>query len=203
MKKVIVGDREVTPSKIVCIGRNYYAHIKELGNEVPQQMVLFLKPNSAITERLTAYHQEQLHYEGELCYLVENGRFSAVGFGFDLTKRTLQGQLKAKGLPWERAKAFDGSAVFSRFIELSEMTGELSFELEKNGELIQVGNMELMIHKPEEILSEVLTFLSLDDGDILMTGTPRGVGIIEKEDIFSVSVKADNAEIISQSWTAN
>lgn len=202
MQSVIVGNRVVTPLKIVCVGRNYYAHIEELNSEVPDQMVLFSKPNSSIFEQLTAYQGEQLHYEGELCFLFENGRFSAVGFGFDLTKRKLQSHLKEKGLPWERAKAFDGSAVFSRFVEISGEITELTFELKKNGDTVQIGQMELMIHQPREILSEIQTFMSLDDGDVVMTGTPQGVGPIDKGDVFSAAVKKNDQRIIQEKWVA-
>ena len=202
LHEVIVGNRVVTPSKIVCVGRNYYAHIEELQNEVPDQMVLFSKPNSSISNQLSSHQGEQLHYEGELCFLFENGRFSAVGFGVDVTKRKLQSILKEKGLPWERAKAFDGSAVFSKFIEISEATTEITFELKKNGDIVQIGHMELMIHKPQEILSEILTFMSLDDGDIVMTGTPKGVGTIDKGDVFSTIVKNNEQIIIEETWVA-
>jgi 2-keto-4-pentenoate hydratase/2-oxohepta-3-ene-1,7-dioic acid hydratase in catechol pathway len=202
MHEVIVGNRVVTPSKIVCVGRNYYAHIEELENEVPDQMVLFSKPNSSISNQLLSHQGEQLHYEGELCFLFENGRFSAVGFGLDVTKRKLQSILKEKGLPWERAKAFDGSAVFSKFIEIFEATTEMTFELKKNGDIVQIGHMELMIHKPQEILSEILTFMSLDDGDIVMTGTPKGVGTIDKGDVFSTIVKTNEQIIIEETWVA-
>lgn len=202
MHEVIVGNRVVTPSKIVCVGRNYYAHIDELENEVPDQMVLFSKPNSSISNQLLSHQGEQLHYEGELCFLFENGRFSAVGFGLDVTKRKLQSTLKEKGLPWERAKAFDGSAVFSKFIEIFEATTEMTFELKKNGDIVQIGHMELMIHKPQEILSEILTFMSLDDGDIVMTGTPKGVGTIDKGDVFSTIVKTNEQIIIEETWVA-
>jgi 2-keto-4-pentenoate hydratase/2-oxohepta-3-ene-1,7-dioic acid hydratase in catechol pathway len=203
LNEIIVGDRRVSPSKIVCIGRNYYAHIEELGNQVPDQMVLFVKPNSAISNQLSAYKNEQLHYEGELCFLVEQGALTALGFGLDLTKRELQTRLKAKGLPWERAKAFDGSAVFSRFIEISEISSDLAFDLMKNGEVVQTGNMDLMIHQPQSILSEISTFMSMNDGDILMTGTPMGVGAIISGDIFSVTVKDHDNEIITAVWEAN
>ena len=202
MHEVIVGNRVVTPSKIVCVGRNYYAHIEELENEVPNQMVLFSKPNSSISNQLSSHQGEHLHYEGELCFLFESGRFSAVGFGLDLTKRKLQSTLKEKGLPWERAKAFDGSAVLSKFIEISETTTEMTFELKKNGDIVQIGDMKLMIHKPQEILSEILTFMSLDDGDIVMTGTPKGVGIIDKGDVFSTLVKNNEKIIIKETWVA-
>ena len=203
MHEVIVGNRVAIPSKIVCVGRNYYAHIEELGNEVPDQIILFSKPNSSISNQLSSHQGEQLHYEGELCFLFENGRFSAVGFGLDVTKRKLQSILKEKGFPWERAKAFDGSAVFSKFIEIFEATTEMTFELKKNGDIVQIGRTELMIHKPQEILSEILTFMSLDDGDIVMTGTPKGVGSIDKGDVFSTIVKNNEQIIIEETWVAN
>ena len=99
----------ITPSKVVCIGRNYVDHIKELANEMPDQMVVFIKPNSAISTRLFAKHNDDaLHFEAELSFLYQGGKFTAVALGLDLTKREVQGTLKAKGLPWERAKAFDG-----------------------------------------------------------------------------------------------
>jgi 2-keto-4-pentenoate hydratase/2-oxohepta-3-ene-1,7-dioic acid hydratase in catechol pathway len=165
-------------------------------------MILFSKPNSSISNQLSSHKGEQLHYEGELCFLFENGRFSAVGFGLDLTKRKLQSILKEKGLPWERAKAFDGSAVFSKFIEIFEATTEMTFELKKNGDIVQIGHTELMIHKPQEILSEIFTFMSLDDGDIVMTGTPKGVGTIDKGDVFSTTVKNNEQIIIEETWVA-
>ncbi len=103
----------VTPSKIVCVGRNYVAHIEELGNEIPEQMVVFNKPNSAIGDTLYANLGEPLHYESELAFMVRAGQLAAVAFGLDLTRRELQSRLKHRGLPWERAKAFDGAALFS------------------------------------------------------------------------------------------
>lgn len=202
MQKVLVGKDSIIPSKVVCIGRNYHAHIEELKNEVPDSMVLFSKPNSSISSQLRSYHQEPLHYEGEICLLVKNHKFSAIGFGLDLTKRSLQSKLKTKGLPWERAKAFNGSAVFSRFVEIAELPTDISFELMKNGKLVQAGNRENMIYQPESILLEVLSFMDLNDGDILMTGTPKGVGEILKGDAFSVTMKTNAKTILEDSWVA-
>ena len=178
MKKVKVGRRKVTPSKIVCIGRNYVEHIEELGNEIPENLVIFLKPNSAISEELQAFHEEPLHYEGELCFIFEEGRFSAVGFGLDLTKRDLQSRLKVKGLPWERAKAFDGAVVFSPFVPMADIDPSLALELDIDGGNMQSGDISLMIYKPDTILAEISTFMTLEDGDIVMTGTPKGVGVV-------------------------
>ena len=202
MKTVAVGNRSVAPSKIICIGRNYVAHIEELHSEVPDEMVVFFKPNSAISDELHSYHQEQLHYEGELCFLFEHGRFSAVGFGLDLTKRTLQNKLKAQGLPWERAKAFDGSAVFSQFVELPEFDPTLTVELDINGKNIQSGTIALMIYKPDEILAELLTFLRLCDGDVVMTGTPKGVGVINKGDVFIGKIRHNGEVLTNAHWVA-
>ncbi len=202
MKTVVVDNKQVVPLKIVCIGRNYVDHIAELGNEIPDDMVVFNKPNSAISSELLSYHQEQLHYEGELCFVVKNGQFSAVGFGLDLTKRGLQNKLKAKGLPWERAKAFDGSAIFSDFvtIDASDINQSLTLELKINDEVIQAGGVELMMYKPNEIFAELKRYTTLNNGDIVMTGTPKGVGIITKGSIFKGKVLKNNVELISKTW---
>ena len=150
----------ITPSKVICIGRNYVEHIQELANEIPDEMVVFLKPNSSIGNELQAYHNnDALHYEAELCFLYQAGKFAAVGLGLDLTKRGVQSKLKAKGLPWERAKAFDKSAVFSDFIPFDEnVVDQLNLSLTINDKPTQVGGVPLMMFKPNEILSELQTF---------------------------------------------
>ena len=160
MNAIVVGNREIAPTKIICIGRNYVEHIAELGNEIPDDMVVFLKPNSAISTKLISYHQEPIHYEAEICFLYENEGFSAVGFGLDLTKRTLQGRLKAKGLPWERAKSFDGSAIFSHFVEIPDIPSSLALELSIDHKPVQRGRVAQMIYKPDQILLELATFIS-------------------------------------------
>lgn len=172
------------PSKIVCVGRNYAKHIAELNNVNTGDMVIFIKPNSSITHALYAYHQEPLHYEAELCFMVKNGDLSGVGFGLDLTKRGLQSALKAKGLPWERAKSFDRSAVLSEFAALPAGIAGLSLELWINDELRQIGGVADMLFSPQVVLDDVKTFLTLEDGDVLMTGTPEGVGVIDSGDQF-------------------
>ncbi|MEI6858278.1 MAG: fumarylacetoacetate hydrolase family protein [Shewanella sp.] len=202
MKAIVVDNRMLRPSKVVCVGRNYVEHIKELNNEVPDEMVLFLKPNSAISTELVSVHQEAIHYEAELCFVVENGQFSAVGLGLDLTKRALQSRLKVKGLPWDRAKAFDGSVVFSEFVAIEEVSENLTFELMINDVQIQVGGIALMINKPEQILAEIQTFMSFSDGDIVMTGTPKGAGVVNKDDKFSAKLY-DKGNLLTQvDWTA-
>ena len=200
---IVDHTHHVTPSKIVCVGRNYVAHIQELNNAISQQMVLFCKPNSAITTALHAMHDSEiLDYEGELCFMVNKGQFSALGFGFDLTKRRLQGDLKQQGLPWERAKAFNGSAVFSQFISIAKLPEQISFQLSKNNHLVQSGDSQMMIYQPHQILSEINRFMTLNDGDIVMTGTPAGVGPIAAHDHLSVNVALANKTVIQQDWIA-
>lgn len=194
---------KITPSKIICIGRNYVDHIAELGNEVPDEMVVFLKPNSAITTQLQSAHQEPLHYEAELCFLYQQGKFVAVAIGLDLTKRTLQAKLKAKGLPWERAKSFNGAALFSDFVKLDAIDDSLRLELVIDGKVAQAGGVELMMYKPAEILAELQSFMALEDGDIVMTGTPKGVGQINAGSEFAGNVICDDKTLVTKTWQAN
>ncbi|MDX2367064.1 MAG: fumarylacetoacetate hydrolase family protein [Colwellia sp.] len=203
MNAVIVDKKPIVPSKIICIGRNYVDHIAELGNEVPDEMVVFLKPNSAISTQLHSFHQEALHYEAELCFLYQQGKFSAVAVGLDLTKRTLQAQLKAKGLPWERAKAFNGSAVFSDFVKIDDIDNRLSLTLAIDGNTIQAGGVELMMVKPAEILTQLQKFIDLEDGDIVMTGTPKGVGQIVGGSKFIGKVIYQGSTLVCATWLAN
>ncbi|WP_394203445.1 fumarylacetoacetate hydrolase family protein [Shewanella waksmanii] len=178
MNTVKCHGKHITPSKIVCVGRNYVEHIEELNNEVPQSMVLFCKPNSAITEQLIAHRDEPIHYELELCFIFDGKRFSAAGLGLDLTKRAMQSELKTKGLPWERAKAFDGSALFSEFFEIADSSARFTFELSIDNEPQQQGDVGKMIYQPNDILREIQSFMSLSAGDVVMTGTPKGVGAL-------------------------
>lgn len=201
MNQVLCDGMPITPSKIVCVGRNYVEHIKELNNDVPEQMVLFVKPNSAISSVLMSHHQEPLHYEAELCFMVADGAFKAVGLGLDLTKRQLQSELKAKGLPWERAKAFDGSALFSEFVTIAQDSDKLSFTLHVDGALRQQGDIGLMIHKPDAIYKEISEFMTLNDGDIVMTGTPKGVGVINIGEQFEMRLQLDQLPLVEHSWS--
>lgn len=203
MNQIRIGTELVTPAKIVCVGRNYLEHIQELGNETPEQMVIFSKPNSAISAQLRAEAGEPLHYEGEICFLLRGGGLYGVGFGLDLTRRELQSHLKEKGLPWERAKAFDGAACFSDFIALRDTDiRSLSLELEIDGELRQQGGYELMMHKPEAMVSGIQAFMSFQDNDIVMTGTPKGVGQVEVGQRFTGRIKSSDAVLVEQTWTA-
>jgi 2-keto-4-pentenoate hydratase/2-oxohepta-3-ene-1,7-dioic acid hydratase in catechol pathway len=203
MQTITVNGQSVTPSKIVCVGRNYVAHIEELGNEIPEDMVVFNKPNSAITDILhSQMGGEPLHYEGELCFVIKAGALHAVGFGLDLTKRELQSRLKEKSLPWERAKAFDGAALFSEFVSLPENLESLSLELTVDGAPRQDGGVELMMYPPEAILDELAAFITLEDGDIIMTGTPAGVGGIHTGERFEAQVLAAGRSLLSATWVA-
>ncbi len=201
MKTIRFYDRTITPSKIVCVGRNYVEHIEELGNEMPESMVLFCKPNSAISENFR-WFSPHTRFEGELCLLMgQKGRIAGIGFGFDLTHADIQNRLKAKGLPWERAKAFDGSAIFSPFITAPEKLTGIGFRLLRNGELVQEARYDLMIHKPRAIVEEIDAFMTLEPGDIVMTGTPRGVSTYERGDRFVVEIFDQDAILLKKSWS--
>ncbi|TMN84341.1 MULTISPECIES: fumarylacetoacetate hydrolase family protein [unclassified Pseudoalteromonas] len=201
MQFITLDSERLTPSKVVCVGRNYTAHIAELNNETPDEMVLFNKPNSAITHSLKALHNDDvLHYETELCFVVKNKKFVGIGLGLDLTKRTVQSKLKNKGLPWERAKAFDGSVIFSDFIVVSDSTQQFTFELKINGVVTQQGDTHFMLHKPDAILQEISEFMHLDDGDVVMTGTPSGVGEVVANSTFTVALFANEQCLLEQQW---
>lgn len=203
MKTVNANGHSLQPTKILCVGRNYRAHIEELGNEVPNSMVVFNKPNSAISDTLRSDIDNQpLHYESELAFTVKGGNLHSVGFGLDLTKRGLQSALKAKGLPWERAKAFDGAALFSAFVTLPNAIDGLSLQLDVDGELRQAGGTNLMIYSPVQIIRELKTFTTLEDGDIIMTGTPAGVGEITSGQYFEGKVLLAGKTLVSANWTA-
>jgi len=203
MRTVTVNGAAVTPSKIVCVGRNYAAHIRELGNDIPDDMVVFNKPNSAISDvLLSQVDGEALHYEGEIVFLCSGGAFTAVGFGLDLTRRELQSVLKKKGLPWERAKAFDGAALFSEFVALPAAIDTLELQLDVDGARRQAGGVELMIYRPATILQELRRFTTLEDGDLVMTGTPGGVGAIHPGERFEGRILATGKTLVSASWVA-
>jgi len=201
MKSIKLEGRKLYPSKIVCIGQNYVEHIKELGNEIPSQPVFFLKPNSAISDEVCAGGQDVVHHEAEISFIVMNGELAAVGFGLDLTKREVQTSLREKGLPWERSKAFDGSAIFSDFVKLGVGLADLRLQMHINDRLVQEGGYDLMMNKPMEILAEAVSFLSLEDGDVIMTGTPKGVGPIQAGDRFSGKIFSVNVPLVEAHWT--
>ena len=183
--------------KIVCVGRNYVEHIAELGNEVPEDIVFFLKPASAVADELA--WREGLHYEGEICFRVRDGRLAEVAFGLDLTLREVQTRLKSKGLPWERAKAFKGSALFRDFVPINGWEG-LELRLYKNGALAQQGSVEQMIYKPDVIFAEADAVFGLDKGDIIMSGTPKGVGPLKRGDVLRGEVWQGGELLTAKEW---
>ena len=201
MRSILFGKKRVVPSKIVCVGRNYTEHIEELGNELPADMVIFTKPNSAITDKLK-YFGPDTRFEGELCLLIEKNSISGIGFGLDLTHAEIQNRLKKAGLPWERAKAFDNSAVFSRFIPFSGDFDHIVFVLRRNGKTAQRGECSMMIYKSGDILRETGTIMTLEDGDIIMTGTPKGVSAYEKGDILEGDIFYKDRKLLGCRWIA-
>ncbi|GAC1420517.1 MAG: fumarylacetoacetate hydrolase family protein [Flavisolibacter sp.] len=202
--------------KIFCVGRNYSEHAKELGNDIPDEPVIFMKPKSALLQAHTPFYYpeftNELHYECELVLRVsKNGKYiqekfankyyDAVTTGIDFTARDIQNELKAKGLPWEKAKAWDNSAAIGKWINFSELKNkkEIQFGLYKNKELVQKGNSKDMIYDFDYLVSYISNFFSVNIGDLVFTGTPKGVGeivvgdeiegFIGEENIFALEVK--------------
>ena len=188
--------------KIICIGRNYTAHIEELENERPEEPVIFIKPDSSILPKEQDFYipdfTQDVHYEVEvLVKICKVGKhidkrfapryYDEVGLGIDFTARDLQSVLKQKGLPWEKAKGFDGSAVIGKWLPKSDFKdlNNLSFSLLINNELVQEGNTSLMLWKIDELIAYISKFFTLKKGDILFTGTPAGVGQIVANDYLS------------------
>lgn len=200
--KLKLDEGRFSPNKIVCIGRNYVEHIHELNNEVPDSMVVFNKPASCVRDTLIAFSDEPIHYESELCFLVRDKKLSAVAVGLDLTKRTLQTTLKQKGLPWERAKAFDGAATFSAFKSIPGDLAQLRFTLHIDNELIQAGDPSLMMFPPDIAFEEINAFMQFDDNDVLMTGTPKGVGEVIAGRRFVGRVYHADTLLIEHEWIA-
>ena len=195
MNFVYCENEKFYPSKIVCIGRNYVEHIKELGNEIPSSMVIFNKPNSAVSRELYSFGKD-IRFEGEISFLIKNKKIEGIGFGLDLTNAKIQNCLKSKSLPWERAKAFDKSAVFGNFVKLKGDIKTVQMKLFINDILTQNAKYELMIYKPDEILKEISSFMTLEDGDIIMSGTPRGVGGYKTDDRFEAVIYVDGKEVV-------
>ncbi len=184
-------------NKIVCVGRNYVEHIKELNNEIPSEPVYFIKPMSCVKEEINLVDYSPMHYEGEICFLI--GKQLKVGFGFDFTLREIQNELKKKGLPWERAKAFKGAAVFSDFVEFNNIE-DLGLEVYKNKKIVQKADVSLMIYKPEFLFKDIDKIFGLYEGDIVMTGTPKGVGVVKKGDEFEGRILEKGEVIVSKKW---
>jgi acylpyruvate hydrolase len=193
--------------KIICIGRNYVAHAAELGNEIPDSPMLFMKPHTAllINNRPLYYPDftKDLNYEGELVLKIcKNGRhiqpefadtyYQQIGFGIDFTARDLQNQCKAKGHPWEIAKSWDNSAAISKeFLDISGLPDQRSikFELALNGSVVQHGDSALMIYSFNDIICYASRFFKLQEGDYIFTGTPAGVGPVKTGDLIEGSIE--------------
>ena len=185
--------------KLICIGRNYVDHINELSNERPDEPVVFIKPDSAILPKEQDFYipefSQDVHYEVEVLVKIKKvGKhiskefahkyYDEIGLGIDFTARDLQSKLKSKGLPWEKAKGFDGAAVVGKWLPKDKFKDldNLNFSLSKNGENAQDGNTSLMLWKIDEIIAHVSTYFMLKKGDIIFTGTPAGVGKVSPND---------------------
>src|SRR6218665_564197 len=179
--------------KIFCVGRNYAAHAKELGNDIPDEPVIFMKPKSALLQPDTPFYYpeftNELHYECELVVRIsKNGKYiqekfaskyyDAITAGIDFTARDIQNELKTKGLPWEKAKAWDNSAVIGKWVPFAEVKNrkDINFGLYKNKELVQQGNSAAMMYNFDSLVSYISNFFSINIGDVIFTGTPAGVG---------------------------
>ncbi|MEO8861585.1 MAG: fumarylacetoacetate hydrolase family protein [Ginsengibacter sp.] len=179
--------------KIFCIGRNYANHAKELGNDVPDEPVIFMKPKSALVQNQTPFYYpeftNELHFECELVVRVsKNGKYiqekhasnyyNAITVGIDFTARDIQNQLKEKSLPWEKAKAFDNSAAVGTFVDITPALNKknINFSFAKNKEVVQKANSSEMIFSIDQIIADISNYFSLNIGDLIFTGTPAGVG---------------------------
>ena len=192
--------------KIICVGRNYAEHVKELGNPIPSEPLLFIKPDSAILRNNQTFFipdwTENCHYEAEIFVRINrpgkniqekfaNTYFDHVGIGIDITARDIQDRCKEKGHPWERAKGFDGSAPISKMIPLIELPPiqDIKFSLVKNGEKVQKGHTADMLFPVNSLIAEISKYFMLKIGDLIFTGTPAGVGKMEKGDKLEAFVE--------------
>ncbi|HOD10462.1 MAG TPA: fumarylacetoacetate hydrolase family protein [Flavobacterium sp.] len=187
--------------KIICIGRNYANHIEELKNERPDEPVIFMKPDTAILPKKTPFYipefSNDVHHEVEILVKINKvGKYidqkfahkyyDEIGLGIDFTARDLQNKLKEKGLPWEKSKAFDGSAIIGDFIPKNIFSSieSITFELHNNGKVVQNGNTNQMLWKIDEIIAHVSNYFTLKKGDIIFTGTPEGVAAVKQNDVL-------------------
>jgi 2-keto-4-pentenoate hydratase/2-oxohepta-3-ene-1,7-dioic acid hydratase in catechol pathway len=202
--------------KIICIGRNYTKHIEELQNERPSEPIIFLKPDSAVLLKQHPFvipeFSDDIHHEIEIIVKINKvGKYieqkfahkyyDEISVGLDFTARDLQEKLKNKGLPWEKAKGFDGSAVIGDFLDKKNFSSleNIDFELTNNGQVVQKSNSSLMLWKIDEIIAYVSQYFTLKIGDIIFTGTPEGVAVVRPNDVlegflegnklFSIKVK--------------
>ncbi len=195
--------------KIICIGRNYAKHAEELNNPIPEEPVVFLKPETALLLKKHPFfipeHSNEVHHEVELVVKINRlGKhieprfahkyYSEIGLGIDFTARDVQARCKEKGLPWEKAKAFDGSAAVSRFFPIDTLGGnvqDLHFHLDINGTTVQNGHTANMLFKVDELISHVSKYFTLKTGDLVFTGTPAGVGKVERDDLLELYLEGN------------
>jgi 2-keto-4-pentenoate hydratase/2-oxohepta-3-ene-1,7-dioic acid hydratase in catechol pathway len=194
--------------KIFCIGRNYADHVKEMGGDIPEEPVIFMKPKSALVQAHTPFYYpeftNELHYECELVVRIsKNGKYiqekhasnyyNAISVGIDFTARDIQTQLKEKGLPWEKAKAFDNSAAVGTFVDINPSFNKknINFSLQKNKEVVQKGNTGKMIFSIDAIIANISNYFSLNIGDLVFTGTPSGVGECIVGDLLEAYLEND------------
>ncbi len=200
--------------KIICIGRNYSGHIKELENQKPDNPVIFIKPDTSLIQKNQPFFipefSKNIHHEIELVikikrigkYIEEkfaNKYYDFLTVGIDFTARDIQNDLKSKGLPWEKSKGFDGSALIGKWLNKYDFQlDNLNFHLKKNNQIIQEGNSSLMFWKIDQIISYISRFFTLKIGDLIFTGTPAGVGMIKEEDVlegFIENIKCFNIKV--------
>ena len=190
--------------KIICIGRNYAKHAEELNNPIPQEPVVFLKPDTAVLLKKHPFfipeHSNNIHHEIELVVKINRlGKhietrfahkyYNEIALGIDFTARDVQDDCKKKGLPWEKAKAFDGSAAVSNFFSLESLKKEINnidFYLDINGKKVQEGNTKQMLFSVDQLISYVSKYFTLKTGDLIFTGTPAGVGPVQREDLLEL-----------------
>ena len=195
--------------KIICIGRNYAKHAEELNNPIPEEPVVFLKPETALLLKKHPFfipeHSNDVHYEMELVIKINRlGKhieprfahkyYDHIGVGIDFTARDVQSKCKEKGLPWEKAKAFDGSAAVSRFFPLSKFgkdIQDINFHLNLNGETVQNGHTSQMLFPVDQIISHVSKYFTLKTGDLIFTGTPAGVGPVKRDDLLELYLEGE------------
>ena len=195
--------------KIICIGRNYAKHAAELNNPIPQEPVVFLKPDTAILLKKHPFfipeHSNEVHHEIEVVVKINRlGKhieprfahkyYDEIGLGIDFTARDVQAKCKEKGLPWEKAKAFDGSAAVSRFFKLKDLKKSISdidFHLDINGKTVQKGNTKNMLFPVDELIAHVSKYFTLKTGDLIFTGTPAGVGKVHRDDLLELYLEGE------------
>lgn len=199
--------------KIICVGRNFSGHTEELGHEKPETPIIFLKPETAKLHKRFPFHippfSDKIHHEVEVLVKINRiGKYidekyahkyyREIGLGIDFTARDLQHSLQEKGLPWEKAKAFDGSAMIGSFYDKKEFSdlNNIEFELKKNGATIQKGNTSKMIWSIDALIAEISKFFTLKIGDIIFTGTPTGVGLIDENDLLEGYLEEKKAFVV-------